>query len=70
MEAIGIPDIPEFSFINSGLLLSTRDLENVISLSWKCNQRSPFQSKMLALSFVSKVGLHDAAKLFHGWLII
>lgn len=68
MEAPGISDTLEFSFINSGLLLSTGDLKNAISLSWKCYQHSPFQRRILALSFISKVDLYDASQII-SWLV-
>ena len=68
IKFIGISDILDFSFINSGIMLSTGNLENAISLSWKCNQCFPFQSRILALSFVSNVDLCDASQII-SWMV-
>lgn len=46
------------------------DLENAISLSWKCDQQFFFfiSTRILALSFVSKVDLCDACQII-SWLV-
>lgn len=68
IKLLEVSDILDFSFINSGIMLSTGDFENAISLSWKCNQCFPFQSRILALSFVSNVDFYDASQII-SWLV-